>query len=284
MKKVVIIGGALVIIVIILIVIGLSNLGPIIKTAVNKYGPQITKTEVTLKDVGISIFSAEATLKEFRLGNPKGFKSPYAVSVGKVHVDVNERSLTQDTIIIDKIEMVAPEIIYERGLKTDNFKALLNNVKGTAKEEKATEKTSGDSAKGKKIIIKDFLMSNAKLSLAVTMADVRSVDAEIPDIHLTDLGARDGGVPPAEAFELILAALHKSVTSPGVSNALKESLKNIGADIKGAGKDIGKQAKTAAEDYKASGEDTRKQVEDKGKQLEKELDALKGGSRGLLGD
>ena len=284
MKKIVIIGGALIIILVILVVIGLSNLGPIIKTAVNKYGPQITKTEVTLKDVGISIFSAEATLKEFRVGNPKGFKSPYALSVGKVHVDVNEKSLTEDTIIIDKIEMVAPEIVYERGLKTDNFKALLNNVKGTAKEEKASEKNSGESAGGKKIIIKDFLLSNAKLSLAVTMADVRSVDAKIPEIRLKDLGVKDGGIPPAEAFELILAALHKSVTSPGVSNALKESLKNIATDIEGAGKDIEKQAKAAAEDYKASGEDARKQVEDKGKQLEKDLDALKSGSRGLLGD
>ena len=284
MKKIIIIGGALIIIVIILVVIGLSNLGPIIKTAVNKYGPQITKTEVTLKDVGISIFSAEATLKEFRLGNPKGFKSPYAVSVGKVHVDVDERSLTGDTIVIDKIEMVAPEIVYERGLKTDNFKSLLNNVKTSAKEEKATAKKSGDGTGGKKLIIKDFLMSKAKLSLAVSMADVRNVDAEIPDIRLKDMGVAEGGIPPAKAFEQILAALHKSVTSPGVSNALKESLKNIGADIKGAGKDMEKKARTAAESYRTSGKDTKKQVEDKGKQLEKDLDALKGGSRGLLGD
>jgi len=284
MKKIVIIGGALIIIVIILIVMGLSNLGPIIKDAVNKYGPQITKTEVTLKDVGISIFSAEATLKDFRLGNPKGFKSPHAVSVGKVHVDVDETSLMGDTIIIDKIEVVAPEIIYEKSLKTDNFKSLLNNVQSSASKEKSAEKKSGGDSSGEKIIIRDFLMRDAKLSLAVTMADVRSVDAEIPDIHLKDLGKKEGGISPAEAFELILAALYKTVTSPGISNALKESLKNLGADIKGAGKDIEKQAKTAAEHYKTSGEDTKKQVEDTGKQLEKDLDALKGGSKGLLGD
>ena len=101
MKKIIIIGGAFIVIVIVLIVVGLSNLGPIIEKAVNTYGPQITKTEVNLKDVGISIFSAEATLKDFRLGNPKGFKSPHAVRVGKIYVDVDEGSLTGDTIIID---------------------------------------------------------------------------------------------------------------------------------------------------------------------------------------
>ena len=266
MKKVIIIGGALIIIVIILVVLGLSKLGPIIKTAVNKYGPQITKTEVSLKDVGISIFSAEAVLKDFRLGNPKGFKSPYAVRVGKVYVDVDETSLTGDTIIIDKIEVVAPEIIYERSLKTDNFKSLLNNVQSTASEKKATGKESGEGDGGKKIMIRDFLMRDAKLSLAVTMADVRSVDAEIPEIHLKDLGKEKGGITPAEAFEKVLAALYKTVTSPGISNALNASIKNLGADLK------------------ASGEDVKKQAEDAGKKLGTDLDALKGAGKGLLGN
>jgi uncharacterized protein involved in outer membrane biogenesis len=284
MKKVVIIGGALIIIVIILIVMGLSNLGPIIKDAVNKYGPQITKTEVTLKDVGISIFSAEATLKDFRLGNPKGFKSPHAVSVGKVHVDVDEMSLTGDTIIINKIEVVAPEIIYEKSLKTDNFKSLLNNVHSSASKEKSAEKKSGGDSSGKKIMIRDFLMRDAKLSLAVTMADVRSVDAEIPDIHLKDLGKKEGGISPAEAFELVLTALYKTVTSPGISNALKESIKKMGADIKGAGEDVEKQVKAAAEDVKTSGDDAKKQAEDAEKQLKTDLDALKGTGKGLLGN
>ena len=272
MKKIVIIGGALIIIVIVLIVMGLSNLGPIIKTAVNKYGPQITKTEVSLKDVGISIFSAEAILKDFRLGNPKGFKSPHAVSVGKVYVDVDETSLTGDTIIIDKIEVVAPEIIYEKSLKTDNFKSLLNNVQSTASEQK-----SGESAGGKKIMIRDFLMRDAKLSLAVTMADVRSVEAEIPDIHLKDVGKEDGGISPAEAFELILAALYKTVTSPGISNALNASIKNLGADVKAAGEDAKRQVETA-------GEDAQKQLEDAGKGLGTDLDPLKGMGKGLFGD
>ncbi len=284
MKKVVIIGGALIIIVIILIVMGLSNLGPIIKTAVNKYGPQITKTEVTLKDVRISIFSAEATLKDFRLGNPKGFKSPHAVSVGTVYVDIDETSLTGDTIIIDKIEVVAPEIIYEKSLKTDNFKSLLNNVQSSASKEKSAEKKSGEDSGGKKIMIRDFIMRDAKLSLAVTMADVRSVDAEIPDIHLKDLGKKEGGISPAEAFERVLTALYKTVTSPGISNALKESIKKMGTDIKAAGKDVEKQLKAAAEDVKTSGDDARKQAEGAGKQLKTDLDALKGAGKGLFGD
>ena len=53
MKKWIFIGLGLVVVVAAVLVIGISNLGPIIKTAVNKYGPAITKTELRIHDVNI---------------------------------------------------------------------------------------------------------------------------------------------------------------------------------------------------------------------------------------
>ncbi len=287
MKKIVLIGGGVVVIVIILLMVGLSNLGPIIKIAVNKYGPQMTKTEVRLSDVEVSILSGEACIKDFRLGNPKGFKSPHAISVANVFVNVDEKSLIEDTIIIDKIAVIAPVIIYERSFKTDNFQTLLKNLQGAAASEKTVAKKSGEDSGGKKLIIKDFLLKDAVLTLATTIMDVKSASAKIPDIHLKDLGTKDGGLSPAEASEKIIAALYKTITSPGVSNALKQSIKDLEHDIKAAGEDakkqleaagedVKRQAKTVEEDLKATGEDVEKQLEGTGEQLESEIDALKG--------
>ena len=77
MAKWILICSSLIIIVIaVILFLGLSNLGPIITNAVNTYGPDITKTEVRLQGADISIFSAEVGLRDFYLGNPKGFKSP----------------------------------------------------------------------------------------------------------------------------------------------------------------------------------------------------------------
>jgi uncharacterized protein involved in outer membrane biogenesis len=129
MKKWILLGvGAVVLIIIIVVVVGLSKLGPIIKTAINTYGPRITKTEVRVGDVGISIFSGEAKLKDFFLGNPKGFRSAQAMRVGSIFVGVNEKSLAGDTIIIEKIEVVRPDITYEKSGGGDNFNAILSNV------------------------------------------------------------------------------------------------------------------------------------------------------------
>ena len=141
MKKWILIsGGVLVVIIAVVLVVGVLKLGPIIKKAVNTYGPGITNTDMRLADVDVSIFSAKAELKGFYLGNPKGFQSPQAMTVGGIYLDVDEGSLTGDTIIIDKIEVVAPQITYEKKKGTDNFQTILNNVTKSVGSEKPSKK------------------------------------------------------------------------------------------------------------------------------------------------
>ncbi|MCK5348461.1 MAG: hypothetical protein KAJ25_03680, partial [Desulfobacula sp.] len=72
MKKFLIAGIIVIIAVVALVFLTLSNLGPLVKKTVNTVGPQITKTDVEVADVSISIFSGEAKIKGFLLGNPKG--------------------------------------------------------------------------------------------------------------------------------------------------------------------------------------------------------------------
>jgi hypothetical protein len=112
MKKWIYIGIGAIVVVVAVIILGLSNLGPIIKRAVNSYGPKVTGTELHVADVSVSIFSGEAKIKKFFLGNPVGFKTPSAMNVGSVLVKVDEKSLTGKTIIVDRIEVISPEITY----------------------------------------------------------------------------------------------------------------------------------------------------------------------------
>jgi uncharacterized protein involved in outer membrane biogenesis len=208
---------------------GLSNLGPIIKKAVNTYGPEITKTEVRLDDVGISIFSGEAKLKNFYLGNPKGFKSPQAMNVRAIYVDVNERSITGDTIIIDRIEVVGPEINYEKKRGTDNFKSILNNVQSTANTGKSSKKQPSKEGEGKKLLIRNFIVRDGKVDMAMALPGDSSVtaSASLPDIHLKDVGQKQGGASPEEVFKEVFAALYAKIASPAVTATLNKELKAL---------------------------------------------------------
>lgn len=265
MKRWILIGsGVLVAVIIILLVVGVSNLGPIIKKAVNTYGPNITKTQVELGDVGVSLLSREAKLKDFILGNPEGFKSEQAMSVKSIHVNVDEKSLTKDTIIFDRIEVVAPEITYEKIRSTDNFQTIMNNVKKSVGADTATKPSAekGKKGEGKKILIRDFVLRNGKVNLTMAALGENRVSAELPDIHLKNVGQKKGGEFPSEVFEEILAALYTNIKSPAVTEVLKKGLKNLNIDTQA----ITQEAKKQMEDV---GQNAKEKVKTKTDKLKK---------------
>ncbi len=248
MKKWIFIGlGAIVVVLIVVVVVGLSKLGPLVKMAVNKYGPKITGTELRVDDVGISIFSAEAKLKKFFLGNPTGFKSPSAMKVGSIYVDVDEGSITKDTIIINKVEVAGPEITYEKRGKSDNFQSILSNVQKNVPKGETAKKEPAQEGPGKKLIINDFIITSGKVNLAVEMPGGvlgdQEIKADLPDIHLKDIGKKKGGASAAEVAKEIIAALYGKIQSPMVMGALNDQLKKLsGVGIE----EIGKAAKGVA--------------------------------------
>ncbi len=267
MKKWILICLSLIVIVIALILfLGLSNLGPIITNAVNTYGPEITKTEVRLGGADISIFSAEVDLRDFFLGNPKGFESPKAMSVGAIRVNVDESTLIKDTIIIDTIQVLAPEIIYEKVGNTDNFKAILNNVKKNEKmKDKSTTEKPEKGSEGKKLLIRDLIIKDGRLNLSVAMLGAeKSVSAALPDIHMTDLGKEEGGAVPAQVFERVLALLYEQITSSAVSDILNKELEEYGLSLGTLKEDVGKELKALKEEKE---EELKDVVKDKLKSL-----------------
>ncbi len=64
------------------------------------------------------------------------------MKVGSVLVNVDEKSLTSNTIVIDRIEMINPEITYEKKGETDNFNTILKNITNTSSSEKGAKKES----------------------------------------------------------------------------------------------------------------------------------------------
>ena len=273
MKKWIFIGlGVIVVVIAVVVIVGLSNLGPIIKHAVNTYGPKITKTQLSVDDVGVSIFSAEANIKKFFLGNPQGFKTPSAMKVGSVFVNVDEGSLKGDTIVIDRIEVKSPEITYERKGKTDNFNQILKNVSNSASSEKSSKKEAEEQGAGKKLIIRSFVVKNGKVNLSMSAYGLAEKDftAALPDIQLKDIGKKQNGATAAEVFKEVLAALYGQITSPAVINALNQELKALGLNLntleKGAKKQLEDVTKKATEMVGGAGE-VDKDLKDVGKKV-----------------
>ena len=66
------------------------SLNRVIRSAVETYGPQATKSEVKLGSVNVSPFSGNASLSNLVVGNPQGFKTPSAYKLGGMRVALED--------------------------------------------------------------------------------------------------------------------------------------------------------------------------------------------------
>jgi hypothetical protein len=94
MKKILLwsLGGLLVLGVVGFVIL-LNSLGPVVKTAVNSFGPKLTGTKVELADAKISPFSGSGTLTGLTVANPPGWKKEHAFTLGKITLALDPKSL-----------------------------------------------------------------------------------------------------------------------------------------------------------------------------------------------
>src|ERR1043166_7289057 len=218
-----------------------KTLGAIIKKGVETTAPQITKTDVKLNSVTLSLFSGSGKIKGFVLGNPQGFKTPSAISVGTANLALEPKSLFGDKIIIRDITVDAPEITWESDLTAVTLKKILSNIEessgGGAKASDTNQPAPAaktESGPGKKLEVDNFLIKNAKVHVNVNAPVIgqQTANVNIPEIHLTNMGTNAEGITAAELSKKILAAI--------VEKSAQEAEKVI-ADMTKGGKFFGKE-------------------------------------------
>jgi hypothetical protein len=222
MKKLLIAAGMLTAAFIIAAVILVVRLDILITKAINTYGPEITGTEVRTGDVRVSFLSGEAAVKNFLLGDPKGFRSAHAMKAASITVDLELSSLLGDTIVVKRIELVQPEIVYEKRGGTDNFKTIARHAEQKAKEVGIVPGETGEGKPQKKLRIREFIIRGGRVTLLTPDLPSGTASAALPDIHLRDVGK--DGAPPSEVFSRILAVMHDRLTTPIVIDTLNRGV------------------------------------------------------------
>ena len=228
-----------------LIVVGV-NLGRIVKKGVEYYGPQMTQTTVSVDAVTLSILTGSAKVTKLVVGNPQGYKSPEAISVGTIAVGLNPMSLASDKIVIRSIKVESPDVTFEGGLSGNNLSQILDNINSTGKSSGTlSTNTAAQPASEKKYEVDDLLISGAKANVILTSPIQRQVSLTLPDIHLTDLGTDGEGITATDLSRRILSA----ITSTTIETVAKDatSLDQNAATLKQAGQNASGQLKNAVQ-------------------------------------
>ena len=248
MKKRLLIGA-----VVLVIVIGgavfflISSLDSLVVAGVEKFGSEITRTRVRLKEAKISITSGEGALRGLSIGNTSGFKTEYALRLGEISVSLDTATITQNPVVIKKIVIASPEVIYELGEGGSNIDAIQRNVNAYMAKFKSApaEQKKAGAGDGTKPIIENLYISGGKVNASAGFLQGKTLGAGLPDTHIKNIGKNQGGASPGEIAEKVTSSIRRQTTKAIVPLGLDKLAGAAKAGIKGAAEMIEKGAKGA---------------------------------------
>jgi hypothetical protein len=242
----------LIVLVVIIVAAGvfyvLSSLDRIVAAAIHTYGSKVTQTDVTVSSVAIKLKSGEGSIKGLKVGNPPGFSSPDAFTLGDITMDLDTSTVTKDVIVIDRVLITSPHVTYEINKSGQaNINIINSNVKqfgGGGAPSTAPAEKEGES--GVKLLIRKLAIEGGRIDVYIPVKP-EPLTATMPKIEVADLGS--GGVPPRELAAELLSVLLKNVgpavKQVGVQQYLGKSVEEMKGQLQ---KQMNEKAGTAVKE------------------------------------
>jgi len=274
MKRLGIIVGAgvalLLVAVVGVVVFVFGNLDSLVKDVIEEQGTRVAGVPVSVSGVKVEVLDGRAGINGLVVGNPSGFKSDSAISLGGISVALDTASVSQPVIVIKEITVDEPAVTYELMPGGNNIGIIAGNVKknsggGSSSSGAASSGESGGT--DKKLIIETLKIRGGKVTVAASLLDQgKALEARLPDITLRNIGKDSGGATPGEVAAEVMAALtdaaSRAAASIGVGKTLEALKQNIG-NINGG------KLPTDAEGAKQAVDDAKKELEKAGEGLKK---------------
>jgi len=275
-------GGVIVALAIVAVVVVFFFLGSFIKTAVETTGSNVTQTKVNLAEADVTVSSGKGTLKGFNMGNPSGFKSDTAFRFGEVSVTVDTSTIGQDPIVIKEVLIDGPDITYEIATGGSNIDKIRENVEAFQKSMGGgagggSSSDSGD--EGPKLVIENIYLKNGKVSVMASQLMSKTMSADLPEIHLQNVGKEEGGASPGQVASQTLDAVLTRVTALVGKMDLSPIVDALGENAAGAVKAIGAGAGEATKALTKGMDGSTGAVEDATKGATDAVKGLFGGDK-----
>jgi hypothetical protein len=234
MKKILIRGLIILVVLGIVAIVAVAlSLNTAIKKGVETYGPQMTKVPVTLDNVDLSLFSGSGALKGLIIGNPEGYKTTNAISLGLASLAIIPGSIFSDKVVVKSIRVEAPQVTFEFGPGGNNLQRIQENLaafSGGSSTNPAPAEAPADSKPGKKLQVDEVVITGGKVTLGIAAAGGKLIEAPLPEIRLEKLGQGPEGITGAELGKVLLSKLNEEALktyTDKLAQAGAEALQNL---------------------------------------------------------
>lgn len=158
----------------------------IIRSAVVKAVEEATGVSAHLGSLRVELLKGAGGLKDFRMGNPKGFSREDLISVKEGKVVVEATTMTSALVRVKSVEVSGVGILFEGSGKRNNMNALKAQISA-----RAAKPQSAKTSQAKKIRIDSFVLRNVQVD--VRMAGIVKVgNLNLGDIRMSNLGGSKG--------------------------------------------------------------------------------------------
>jgi len=155
----------------------------------------------------------------FIVYNPEGFSDDVAISLKGIEIEMDVKSLLSDQIVVNRIRVTNPEILFEQKETKVNLRELSSNIE-----------MSSDDKSEKTIIIKEFILEQGKVKISSELDQKRSAEATVDRIVLTDIG-ESGSDTVEQALREIFRPIIRNAISEAVKSGLMDQLEEGVKDL-----------------------------------------------------
>ena len=219
-----------------------SNLDSEVKLVIEQVGTRVAGVPVTVRKVTISLKEGKAAIDGLSIANPPGFKSPTAMSLGQIAVQLDPAHLTSKPLEISDISIVAPQVTYELSGQGTNLDALKANVErftaqhGGADRSAPASAAAGGDHQSNPLIIHHLAITQGQVALATPIPGL-GASVKLGDITLHDLGKAEGGASPAQIAGQVLSSISngalKAASSAISTDAVPNMVKGVLGGVQG---------------------------------------------------
>ena len=195
----------------------------IIRDAIVSAAEKATGVNVHLGSIRVELTKGDGQLKDFRLGNPKGFSREELLSIGKGTVDLDLKSIASPVVRIQKVDLNDVSILFEGSGKRNNMTALKAQV-----NDRSSRPEKGKPSQEKKIRIASLALNNVRLDVRMSgIAKMGNLD--LGTIRMNNLGGADGDTASEIAAQISNEISSRATTA--VVRNMAELAGQMGQDV-----------------------------------------------------
>jgi len=164
--------------------------------------------------VNLGVLSGSFGMSSFVIDNPEGFESDHFLAMRSADLSVGLRSVMADTVVIERLALDGIDLNVEMRNRDGNWGPILDHLKQFETKGGGKSKQSD----GKRFVIDELVITDVSARVSAKSPELgidKETSVEVPEIRLSGVGRKTGGVMISELASIVLTRVLDAVARSG---------------------------------------------------------------------